>query len=107
MATTSSAALRRQPATRDTLDSLTSRGWTLAPDTAEPQGPQRLSRDFRFKDFSEAWGFMNRVALAAEKLNVRPHPCSKAVAHRVAHANDPACSTTRSGPTCTTASRSP
>merc|ERR1712230_263064 len=59
-------------ATRDTLDSLTSRGWTLAPDTAEPQGPQRLSRNFRFKDFSEAWGFMNRVALAAEKLNHHP-----------------------------------
>lgn len=30
----------------------------------------RLKRSFAFKDFSQAWGFMNRVALVAEKLNV-------------------------------------
>lgn len=76
MATTTAAAQRRQPATPEALDSLTSSGWTIANSTAAGQEGQRLSRDFRFKDFSEAWGFMSRVALAAEKLNVRPPPSS-------------------------------
>ena len=31
-----------------------------------------LQRVFRFRDFSEAWGFMNRVALLAEKLDHHP-----------------------------------
>jgi 4a-hydroxytetrahydrobiopterin dehydratase len=30
------------------------------------------SRSFEFRDFSEAFGFMTRVALAAEKLNHHP-----------------------------------
>jgi len=34
--------------------------WTL-----DPAG-QALHREFRFRDFSEAWGFMCRVALLAE-----------------------------------------
>ena len=32
----------------------------------------RLSREFVFTDFSEAFGFMSRVALAAEKLDHHP-----------------------------------
>ncbi|GAA6055781.1 hypothetical protein JCM3770_004798 [Rhodotorula araucariae] len=72
MATATNASLRRQPAAADALDALTSTGWTLAPSPAEAQAVQRLSRDFCFKDFSEAWGFMSRVALAAEKLNHHP-----------------------------------
>ncbi len=32
----------------------------------------RLCRDFRFADFSEAFGFMARVALAAEALGHHP-----------------------------------
>ncbi|NQY10225.1 MAG: 4a-hydroxytetrahydrobiopterin dehydratase [Flavobacteriales bacterium] len=32
----------------------------------------KLSRTFKFKNFSEAWGFMNQVALIAEKLNHHP-----------------------------------
>ena len=32
----------------------------------------RLHRRFEFGDFSEAWGFMNRVALIAEKLFHHP-----------------------------------
>lgn len=39
-------------------------GWSLA-DGA-------LARSFRFADFSEAFGFMARVALAAEKLDHHP-----------------------------------
>lgn len=33
----------------------------------------KLSRSFEFKDFSEAWAFMNRVALLAEKQNHHPN----------------------------------
>ena len=32
----------------------------------------RLQRDFRFQDFSAAFGFMTRVALAAEQLGHHP-----------------------------------
>ena len=32
----------------------------------------KLQREFRFADFSEAFGFMTRVALAAEALNHHP-----------------------------------
>jgi 4a-hydroxytetrahydrobiopterin dehydratase len=31
-----------------------------------------IHREFRFADFSEAWGFMNRVALLAESQNHHP-----------------------------------
>lgn len=32
----------------------------------------RLKKTFTFKDFSEAFSFMTRVALAAEKMNHHP-----------------------------------
>ena len=32
----------------------------------------KLYRKYQFKDFSEAIGFINRVALAAEKMNHHP-----------------------------------
>ena len=32
----------------------------------------KLHRDFKFKDFSAAFGFMSRVALAAEKMDHHP-----------------------------------
>lgn len=35
-------------------------GWQLV------EGRDAITRAFRFKDFSEAWGFMARVALLAE-----------------------------------------
>lgn len=41
-------------------------GWTLA------EGRDAIIRGFRFKDFSEAWGFMARVALLAEKHDHHP-----------------------------------
>ncbi|HEX5170519.1 MAG TPA: 4a-hydroxytetrahydrobiopterin dehydratase [Cyclobacteriaceae bacterium] len=32
----------------------------------------KLKRTFQFKDFSEAFGFMTRVAIIAEKMNHHP-----------------------------------
>ena len=46
------AALRELPA------------WTLRDD--------KLHRELRFRDFSEAFGFMTRVALVAESMNHHP-----------------------------------
>jgi 4a-hydroxytetrahydrobiopterin dehydratase len=39
---------------------------------APVEGRGAIRRSFRFKDFNEAWGFMNRVALAAERLDHHP-----------------------------------
>lgn len=39
-------------------------GWSLSAD--------KLQRTFQFADFSAAWGFMSRVALAAEAMNHHP-----------------------------------
>jgi 4a-hydroxytetrahydrobiopterin dehydratase len=41
-------------------------GWT------EVQGRDAIQKSFKFKSFSQAWGFMSRVALAAEKLDHHP-----------------------------------
>jgi 4a-hydroxytetrahydrobiopterin dehydratase len=41
-------------------------GWRLA------EGRDALHRAFRFRDFSEAWAFMSRVALLAEAQNHHP-----------------------------------
>ena len=41
-------------------------GWS------ELTGRDAISRKFVFKDFSEAFGFMTRVALVAEKLDHHP-----------------------------------
>lgn len=41
-------------------------GWTLA------DGRDAIEKSFKFKDFNEAWGFMTRVALAAEKADHHP-----------------------------------
>jgi 4a-hydroxytetrahydrobiopterin dehydratase len=35
-------------------------------------GRDAIARGFRFRDFSEAWGFMARVALLAEKQDHHP-----------------------------------
>jgi 4a-hydroxytetrahydrobiopterin dehydratase len=36
------------------------------------EGRDAITRNFRFKDFSEAWGFMARVALLAEAQDHHP-----------------------------------
>jgi 4a-hydroxytetrahydrobiopterin dehydratase len=40
--------------------------WTIANDG------RAIERTFVFKDFSEAWGFMSRVALLAERMDHHP-----------------------------------
>ena len=41
-------------------------GWT------EVQGRDAISKKFTFKDFNEAFGFMTRAALIAEKMDHHP-----------------------------------
>ena len=41
-------------------------GWAAAPER------DAIVKTFKFKDFNEAFGFMTRVALAAEKLDHHP-----------------------------------
>ncbi len=41
-------------------------GWALVP------GREAITRSFKFRDFSEAFGFMARAALAAERMNHHP-----------------------------------
>jgi len=41
-------------------------GWSLSEDE------KALERSYRFKDFSEAFAFLTRVALHAEKVNHHP-----------------------------------
>jgi 4a-hydroxytetrahydrobiopterin dehydratase len=41
-------------------------GWSPA------AGRDAIAKSFKFADFNEAWGFMTRVALAAEKMDHHP-----------------------------------
>ena len=41
-------------------------GWRMV------EGRDAIMREFRFRDFSEAFGFMSRVALLAEKQDHHP-----------------------------------
>jgi 4a-hydroxytetrahydrobiopterin dehydratase len=45
---------------------------TTAPGWATALDRDAIRRDFNFKDFNEAWGFMTRVALLAEKFDHHP-----------------------------------
>ena len=36
------------------------------------RGRDAIQKSFRFSDFNEAWGFMTRVAMAAEKADHHP-----------------------------------
>lgn len=42
------------------------------PDWTHEPGRDALTRRFTFQDFSQAWGFMTRVALLAEKVDHHP-----------------------------------
>jgi 4a-hydroxytetrahydrobiopterin dehydratase len=42
------------------------KGW------AEAKGRDAITKSFQFKSFSQAWGFMSRVALYAEKTDHHP-----------------------------------
>ena len=42
------------------------------PGWVETPGREAIARTFTFKDFNEAFGFMARVALVAEKLDHHP-----------------------------------
>jgi len=42
------------------------------PHWREVEGRDVIARKFEFKDFNEAFGFMSRVALLAEKLDHHP-----------------------------------
>jgi 4a-hydroxytetrahydrobiopterin dehydratase len=42
------------------------------PDCTRVEGREAISRSLQFRDFNEAWGFMNRVALLAESQNHHP-----------------------------------
>ena len=48
-----------------TKDKTTDGGWT--------ETDNKLYRKFAFKDFSEAFSFMTKVALAAEKMDHHPY----------------------------------
>lgn len=51
---------------REALPGLDEAGWGAVPDR------DAIRKVWRFRNFSEAWGFMARAALAAEKLNHHP-----------------------------------
>lgn len=51
---------------RDLLDPLINSGWEIV------EGRDALRKIYQFRNFSEAFGWMTRVALFAEKLNHHP-----------------------------------
>ena len=51
---------------RSTLDPLFGSGWSMV------EGRDALTKDFRFKTFRQAWGWMTEMALLAEKLDHHP-----------------------------------
>lgn len=53
------------------LPALGETGWGAVP------GRDAIRKILKFSNFSEAWGFMSRVALAAEKLNHHPEWSNK------------------------------
>lgn len=48
------------------LAELAATGWALLPDR------DAIRKEFKFRNFVEAWGWMSRMALHAEKLNHHP-----------------------------------
>ncbi|MEO1000485.1 MAG: 4a-hydroxytetrahydrobiopterin dehydratase [Pseudomonadota bacterium] len=54
------------PARETALTALTGAGWV------EVEGRDAIAKTFRFRDFNEAFGFMTRAAMWAEKLDHHP-----------------------------------
>lgn len=52
------------------LAPLLASGWTLT------EGRDAIEKTFAFKDFNEAFGWMTRAAIWAEKLNHHPEWCN-------------------------------
>ncbi|VDP01560.1 unnamed protein product [Heligmosomoides polygyrus] len=51
---------------KEVLSPLLSQGWKMV------DGRDAIEKKFQFKDFNEAFGFMSRVALKAEKMDHHP-----------------------------------
>jgi len=51
---------------KDLLAPLLNKGWALV------EGRDAIHKEFLFKDFNQAWGFMSRVALKADKVDHHP-----------------------------------
>lgn len=51
---------------KEALPALGETGWAAVPDR------DAIRKIWKFRSFSEAWGFMSRAALQAEKLNHHP-----------------------------------
>ena len=61
------AAVKLEGAAREAaLSGLAEAGWTLV------EGRDAIQKSFKFKSFIEAFGWMSRAALHAEKLNHHP-----------------------------------
>nr|XP_022326633.1 probable pterin-4-alpha-carbinolamine dehydratase [Crassostrea virginica] len=50
----------------DVLSPLKKEGWTMV------EGRDAIYKEFLFKDFNEAFGFMTRVAIQADKMDHHP-----------------------------------
>ena len=53
-------------ARNETLAELKARGWEMV------EGRDAIVKTYKFENFIEAWGFMSRAAILAEKLNHHP-----------------------------------
>ncbi|TKR95974.1 hypothetical protein L596_010062 [Steinernema carpocapsae] len=51
---------------KDVLEPLLANGWQLV------QGRDAIQKVYQFKDFNQAFGFMSRIALKAEKMDHHP-----------------------------------
>lgn len=51
---------------KDLLEPLLAKGWTLV------NGRDAIYKEFLFKDFNQAFGFMTRVALYSDKVDHHP-----------------------------------
>ena len=58
--------LLQSAARSEALPDLDARGWRAV------EGEDAIRKIWKFKSFSQAWGFMSRVALLAEKLDHHP-----------------------------------